>query len=219
MHGAISTTKEISRQAMQRLPYYLQYLKKLEKEGEEVISSPAIAQKFGFKEIQVRKDLALVSSVSGKPRIGFSISDLISDMEEVLGYNEKNNTVLVGAGSLGTALMGYKGFDYYGIEIVAAFDSNPLKIGQTICGRLVLPIEEISSYCSEHDIHIGIITVPAENAQEVADRLIKGNIQAIWNFAPIYLSTPSSILVQNENMAASLAILSKHLKEKKQRRA
>ena len=219
MHGAIPTTKEISRQAMQRLPYYLQYLKKLEKEGEEVISSPAIAQKFGFKEIQVRKDLALVSSVSGKPRIGFSLSDLISDMEEVLGYNEKNKTVLVGAGSLGTALMGYKGFDYYGIEIVAAFDSNPLKIGQTISGKLVHPIDEISSYCSENDIHIGIITVPAENAQEAADRLIKGNIQAIWNFAPIYLSTPASILVQNESMAASLAILSKHLKEKKPRQA
>jgi redox-sensing transcriptional repressor len=204
----------ISRQAMQRLPYYLQFLKQLESSGEKVVSSPLIAEKFGLKEIQVRKDLAIVSSVSGKPRIGFEISRLIDDMENVLGYNEKNETVLIGVGSLGTALLSYKGFYYYGLNIVAAFDSDPDKVGKTVGGKPVLAISELSDYCRTHQIHIGIITVPAEHAQQVADLLIKGSIQAIWNFAPTYLSTPSSILVQNESMAASLAILSKHLKEK-----
>lgn len=210
----MSSVKEISKQAMQRLPYYLQFLKRLEEKGETVVSSPLIAEKFGLKEIQVRKDLAVVSSVNGKPRIGFEISKLIEDMEEVLGYNEKNETVLIGVGSLGTALLSYKGFNYYGLNIVAAFDSNPDKVGTTVGGKPVLSIDALSGFCKEHGIHIGIITVPLEHAQSVADILINSDIKAIWNFAPTYLTTPSSILVQNESMAASLAILSKHLKEK-----
>lgn len=206
--------KEVSKQAMQRLPYYLQYLQKLEADGVKVISSHLLSEKFNFKEIQVRKDLAAVSSKSGKPRIGFQVSELITDMEDVLGYRTKNETILVGVGSLGTALLSYKGFDYYGLNIIAAFDADPKKAGSVIGGKPVYPIESLMDYCDMNKIHIGIITVPADHAQEVCDLMIKGNIKAIWNFAPIFLSTPPSILVQNENMAASLAMLSKHLKER-----
>jgi len=204
----------ISKQALQRMPYYLQFLKNQQALGCTTISAPTIAAKFNFKEIQVRKDLAAASTVSGKPKIGFQIDALIKDMENVLGYNDKKEAILVGVGSLGQALLGYKGFVYYGITIIGIFDNDPEKIGEVIRGKTVKSCDQISDFCRQHNVHLGVITVPEKQAQVVCDQLVAGNIGAIWNFAPIYLSVPENILVQNENMAASLALLSKHLKEK-----
>jgi len=203
----------ISRQALHRMPYYLQYLKKLQKESVEVVAAPAIAESLNLNEVQVRKDFAAVSTAKGKPKSGFPVNELIGNMENLLGYHDVDSAVLVGAGSLGNALLSYKGFGSYGLDIVAAFDSDDDIIGKEICGKKVLPVDKLSEMCRRLNIHIGIIAVPESQAQTVCDQLVAGGVLAIWNFAPVHLSVPKNILVQNENMAASLAILSKHLKE------
>ena len=115
---------------------------------------------------------------------------------------------------LGRALLGYSGFAEYGLNIVAAFDSDDVLIGTSKSGKPIMHMSRLEEFCKKHKICIGIITVPAEYAQGVCDRLISTGIQAIWNFAPKHLDVPEGILVQSENMAASLALLSKHLSER-----
>ncbi|MFB0919451.1 MAG: redox-sensing transcriptional repressor Rex [Oscillospiraceae bacterium] len=204
----------ISLQAIHRLPYYLQYLKRLKQEGLEAVSASAVAAYFGYSEIQVRKDFSAVSTCPGKPKQGFAIHTLINDIENFLGCRNSNEAVLVGAGSLGRALLSYTGFESYGLKIVAAFDNNKALIGTDVSGKRVFPAERISELSRRLSIHIGIIAVPAEQAQLVCDQLVAGGVQAIWNLAPVHLAVPSQILVQNENMAVSLALLSRHLREK-----
>ena len=206
-------TTNISKQALQRMPYYLQYLKEMRDDGKVDVSAPYLAQRFGMTEIQVRKDLASVSSVQGKPKTGFKISPLIVDIENILGYKHTNKAILVGAGSLGHALMGYKGFEEFGIEIVAAFDANEDKVGETVSGKTVYSMNDLESFCSSNPVQIGIITVPKIAAQRVCNSLVSVGIKAIWNFAQLHLVVPKGILVQNENMAASLALLFKHLND------
>lgn len=204
----------ISTQALQRMPYYLQYLKKLQSEGISIIAAPAIAEVLELNEVQVRKDFASVSTSKGKPKAGFVVSDLIDNMENFLGYRNVNDAVLVGAGSFGKALLSYQGFDSCGMHIVAAFDINEKIVGSEINKKMVFPIGRLSEMCHRLNVHIGIITVPANQAQAVCDQLVSGGILAIWNFAPAHLSAPKDILVKNENMATSLALLSKHLQKK-----
>lgn len=206
----------LSTQAIKRMPYYLQYLKKLHKDGVEVVSAPTVAERLDLKGIQVRKDFAAVSSSKGKPKSGFIVKELIDNIEHILGYNNVDQAVLVGAGLLGKALLSYGGFDSYGLKIVAAFDSDEKIVGSSINEKYVLSADKISDLCRRMKIYIGIITVPVEQAQIVCDQLVAGGVRAIWNFAPIHLSVPKNILVQNENMAASLALLSNHLQEQMQ---
>jgi redox-sensing transcriptional repressor len=214
MNGEKEMPIKISTQALERMPYYLQYLRQLQKEGTAIIASPAIAADLSLSEIQVRKDLAAVSTEKGKPKAGFIIQDLIYNMEDILGYHNVKDAVLVGAGSLGRALLSYKGFDSSGMHIVAAFDIDETIISTELFGKKVLSVNKLSSMCRRLNVHIGIIAVPQDMAQTVCDQLVAGGIQAIWNFAPIHLTAPGEILIRNENMLASLAILSKHLQEK-----
>lgn len=206
--------KTISKQALQRLPFYLNYLKKKQEEGIKNISSPMIAMELDLNEVQVRKDIACVSKRDGRPKTGHNVDLLIDDIETFLGYNNVDRAVIVGAGQLGRALLHYKGFENYGLEIIAAFDSNPALFNQEINGVKVASIDKLEDLVDRLKVHIGIITVPAQYAQEVCDKMIKGGVLAIWNFAPIHLNVPENILVHNENMASSLAVLSRHLKEK-----
>ena len=203
----------VSVQALQRMPYYLQLLKKYKDSGESAIAAKAIATELKLNEVQVRKDLAAISSSKGKPNTGFVIEDLIENMEDYLGYNNLMDAVIVGAGSLGRALISYKGFENYGLNIVSAFDNDPIVIGSNISGKTIRSVSELSDFCKRLRIHIGIIAVPVSVAQQTCDLLLDSGILAIWNFAPVHLATPDNILVQNENMAASLALLSRKLKE------
>ena len=201
--------KKISKSVLKRLPSYLSYLKSLQETDSPYISATALANALGMGEVQVRKDLAMVSD-GGRPKIGYLRESLIDDIEQFLGYDNTTDAVLIGAGKLGQALMGYKGFDEYGLNILAAFDIAP-KIKKTEEGKPVYNLTELAKFCRTHKVLMGIITVPAEGAQCVADQLIAGGIKAIWNFAPTHLDVPPNILVQNENMATSLAVLSVHL--------
>ncbi len=201
--------KKISKSVLKRLPGYLAYLKSMPDTAPPHISATALAGALGMGEVQVRKDLAMVSD-GGRPKIGYLRESLIDDIEQFLGYDNTTDAVLIGAGKLGQALMGYKGFDEYGLNILAAFDVRP-KMEKTEEGKPVYPITELTKFCRTNKVLMGIITVPAEGAQAVADQLIAGGIKAIWNFAPVHLDVPAGILVQNENMATSLAVLSVHL--------
>lgn len=209
--------KELSKAVLKRLPGYLNYLKGLSDENGVYISATALANALGMGEVQVRKDLAAVSS-GGKPKVGYHRESLIDDIEQFLGYDNTHHAVLVGAGKLGLALLGYSGFDAYGLQILAAFDANPA-IEMTDSGKNVYPMDKLDAFCRANKVRMGIITVPAAYAQEVCDQMIAAGIKAIWNFAPTHLDVPEHILVQNENMATSLAVLSMHLqaqmKEKK----
>lgn len=173
------------------------------------ISATALANALGMGEVQVRKDLAMVSD-GGRPKIGYLREALIDDIEQFLGYDNTTDAVLIGAGKLGQALMGYMGFEEYGLNILAAFDRNP-KMEKTDEGKPVYDIAKLEHFCRSHKVLMGIITVPSESAQAVCDQLIACGIKAIWNFAPLHLDVPDNILVQNENMATSLAVLSVHL--------
>jgi len=214
MDGLPDSPVMVSVQALHRMPYYLQYLKEQQKAGVTVIAAPAAAASLDLNEVQVRKDFAAVSKTRGRPKAGFAIAELIFNIEELLGYHNVHDAVLVGAGSLGSALLCYRGFDDCGMHIVAAFDADASLAGTEIGGKKVLPADQLIEMCQRLNIHIGIIAVPVGQAQAVCDQLVAGGVLAIWNFAPVHLSTPGEILVQNENMAASLALLSQHLQEK-----
>ena len=202
--------KEISKSVLKRLPGYLAYLKNMPEDSPPHISATALANALGMGEVQVRKDLALVSD-GGRPKIGYLRESLIEDIEQFLGYDNTTDAVLVGAGRLGCALLGYEGFEEYGLNILAAFDRHPPESGMDESGKPILPMEKLQSFCRAHKVLMGIITVPSAQAQKVADLLIDCGIKAIWNFAPTHLDAPSNILVQNQNMATSLAVLSMHL--------
>jgi len=204
--------KEISKSTLKRLPTYLSHLKGISSENSTYISATALAAALDMGEVQVRKDLALVSN-GGRPKVGYHRESLIRDLEAFLGYTNINDAVLVGAGKLGRALLSYSGFAEYGLNILAAFDSDDVLIGTSKSGKPIMQMSRLEEFCKLNKIRIGIITVPAEYAQEVCDSLIACGIKAIWNFAPKHLDVPSGILVQSENMAASLAVLSKHLSE------
>ena len=201
--------KEISKSVLKRLPGYLAYLKSLPEGTATYISATALANALDMGEVQVRKDLAMVSD-GGRPKIGYPRERLIEDISQFLGYDNTTDAILVGAGKLGQALMGYGGFAEYGLNILAGFDIKPT-LKQTAEGKPIYPMEKMESFCAANQVLMGIITVPAEHAQAVCDQLIKSGIKAIWNFAPVHLDVPQGILVQNQNMATSLAVLSVHL--------
>ena len=207
-----NSTVVISKQALQRLPMYLKYLKSLPKGGALNISATTIAQALELNDVQVRKDLALISA-GGRPKIGYILIDLIQDIEQFLGYGDISSAVLVGAGNLGRALLSYKGFAEYGFDIVAAFDADESVIGTTVSGKQILSGDKLLGLCERMNIRIGIITVPDSEAQAVCDRLVEGGVLAILNFAHVRLKTPDNVLVKYENLASSLAVLSKHLSE------
>ena len=209
--------KKISKSVLKRLPGYLAYLKNLPETAPDHISATALANALGMGEVQVRKDLAMVSD-GGRPKVGYLRESLIEDIEQFLGYDNTTDAVLIGAGKLGQALMDHKGFPEYGLNILAGFDIKPEK-NATDDGCPIYPMEKLESFCHANKVLMGIICVPAPYAQAVCDKLIACGIKAIWTFAPTHLEVPEHILVQYENMATSLAVLSMHLqaqiKEKK----
>ena len=205
--------KSVSVQTISRLPRYLNYLKGLPKGSISNISATMIAEALGLNDVQVRKDLSLVSD-GGRPKIGYAIEELITDIEHFLGYDDTHSAVLVGVGNLGTALLSYGGFAEYGLDIVAAFDVNESLVGCKVNGKQIFPLTKLIDLGKRMQIKIGIITVPNYEAQKVCDMLVESGVQAIWNFAPVHLNAPPEVLIQSENMACSLALLSKHLSEK-----
>lgn len=201
---------------LKRLPRYLNYLKEKRKQGVDRISSTVISTDLGLHSVQVRKDLAYVSDC-GKPRTGFDLNELIYDIEHFLGYGNTREAVLVGVGKLGRTLLAYEGFAGYGLNILAAFDVNEELTDREVEGKYVFPISRLPEMTERLCASIGIITTPPDSAQEICDLLVAGGVQGIWNFAPTHLEVPENIIVQNEDIAASLVLLSNRLSERARR--
>lgn len=208
----VSTFRKAPEPTVRRLPDYYHYLKWLLSTGREVVSCTHIARDLDLDPTQVRKDLA-ATGIRGKPKVGYLVLPLIASIENFLGWNNTNDAFLAGAGSMGTALLGYEGFKQYGLNIVAAFDTDEKKVGEMVHGREILSLEKLPNLAVRMHIQLGVLAVPATAAQEVAELMVEGGIAAIWNFAPVTLDLPEGIIVQNENLAASLAVLSRQLSE------
>ena len=199
--------KLLPKPTLRRLPRYYFYLKSLAKQERVFVSSIDIAEELGMEDTLVRKDLS-TTGFSGKPKVGYSITLLISHIENMLGLKNTKEAVIVGAGNLGRALVSYQGFDDFGLKIVAAFDNDPEKIGSKIGSLCVKDVSLLVESLQELSVHLGIITTPVEAAQEVCDRLVEGGVIAIWNFAPLHLQLPEQMIIHNENLAASLSRVS-----------
>lgn len=205
--------KSVPKPTLLRLPVYLQYLTEKKAEGVEQISATKIGEDLKLYYVQVRKDLASVGA-AGKPKTGYEINSLIDTLINFLDYDNAKDAVIVGAGQLGRTLLGYDGFASYGLNIVAAFDIDPAVVGTSVKGKQIMTIDKMKNLCERLNIHIGIITVPSRSAQCVAELMVKCGIMAIWNFSPVHLDLPDDIIVQDENVAASLAVLSNKLSGK-----
>ena len=202
-------TTKVSKKLLNRLPGYLNHLKALPDESENV-SASSIARALGLGEVQVRKDLAKISH-TGRRRTGRCREQLILDIEKYLDFAAETGTIIVGTGKLGAALLDYDGFDEAGLNVMAGFDLQPVR-EQTEQGKPIYPMTRLETFCKRYEVRIGIIAVPAEFAQDVCDSLLACGVEAIWNFAPVRLRVPDYVIVKNENLALSMTALRMELK-------
>jgi redox-sensing transcriptional repressor len=171
-----------------------------------MVSAAHLAEVLGVHHTQVRRDLAFAGCV-GRPKTGHRVADLLAAIEAFLGWNNASEAFLVGAGSLGTALLNYRGFSRAGARIVAAFDRDPAKVGTPIGDTPVLALDRLPGLAERMHIQVGILTVPAEAAQATADLMVAAGIRAIWNFAPTTLAVPEPVIVENLELFNSFALL------------
>jgi len=190
---------------LRRLPCYLAYLKLEHGKGSNYVSSTLIARYNGVDPTQVTKDLAY-TGISGKTRVGYKVEPLIETLESFLGFRVMDKAYLFGAGSLGTALLHDHGLAQYGLEIVAAFDTNPAVTGKKIGNVSIYNIDNFLGRKNK-EIKIGILTVPVENAQEATDMMVQNGIRAVWNFTPVRIAVPDTVIVQNTSLYAHLAVM------------
>jgi len=207
----------ISEATLKRLPVYFHYLNDCLDLGEKTMSCSKLSERFGFTPIQIRKDFESIGAV-GRPRVGYDTKALIEVISSTLGYDNTKEAFLVGAGNLGKALLGYNGFEKYGLKIIAAFDKDEEVVGGTVAGKPIMHLDRFAEMTKRMHIQIGIIAVPFEKTQEVANMMSKAGIKAIWNFAPVHIEVPDDMIIENVNMAASLAVLSNKLHNKERDR-
>lgn len=198
---------------IKRFPSYLRLLRQYLEEGKEMVSATTLAEELGLKPIQVRKDISC-TGIEGKPKVGFIITYLIEAIVHTLGWDNATDAVLIGAGHLGSALARYEGFESYGLKIVAAFDIDKDKCGTKLGEVPVFPLESLKAYIKENHVNIGVVAVPAIQAQGIAELLVDCGIVAIWNFAPKDLKLPENVVVQRTDLATSFAVLSAKVKRK-----
>jgi len=189
------------------LSIYYHLLQAMTLTGVANVSCTQIAAALSLDPTQVRKDIE-VTGMAGKPKVGYPLTALVRWIETFLGLNNTNEAVLVGVGSLGSALLGYDKFRRLGFDLVAAFDTDPQKAGHMIAGREVFRLDRLVDIVRRRKILLGVIATPSAAAQTIADQMMEGGIRAIWNFAPIHLKVPPTTILQNEDLYHSLASLS-----------
>lgn len=198
--------KKIPKSVIERIPLYLTYLKKIESQNVKLVSSKSIAEELELGEIQVRKDLNLISG-NGKPKLGHNTIELINDIEQLIFKNKQINVVIIGAGKIGEALAKYQGFEQNGFKVVAIFDNDINKIGKPIGNLRVSKIDDLNTWFSTCQADIGIITVPSNHAQEICDRLLECKIKGILNFTNQKLNTKNLAYVHNVDITSFLTML------------
>lgn len=189
-----------------RVSLYLRQLETFQRQGQDTISSSQLGSALGINDAQVRKDLAFFGQF-GYPGIGYRIGELIPAIRRILGIDHVWPTAMIGLGNLGRALLKYRGFRGRGFQIAALFDNDPKKVGQTHAGLVVHSLDELPKIASESGIRLAILTVPAEAAQWVADRIVESGIHGILNFAPTTLVVPEDVSI----LAVDLSIQLEHL--------
>lgn len=181
-------------------------------QGDKYVTSDQIANYFGIHPTQVRKDLAFTGLI-GKPKVGHVLQEALESVRNFLGWDTNSKAFIVGAGNLGSAIIGYGGFDVTGVSIVAAFDTDPDKIGHVINGIEVFPMRKFTDMALKMGVKIGIITCAAEAAEAVANTMVVSGITAIWNFTPVKPYVPENVIMEQTELYSSLAILSRRIKE------
>lgn len=195
---------------VQRLPTYLRLVREMRRHGREVVSSARLGELLKLDPVQVRKDFSSLGLI-GRPKIGFRTEELVEAIERHLNWNRVSYAVLAGAGHLGQALLGYQGFAHHGLEIRAAFDIDPRRVGREINGIPIHPMEDLEARLPSLAARMAILTVSPEAAQEVAQRLARAGIEGIWNFTGATLNLPEGVIVQDQDIAIGLAVLSSRL--------
>lgn len=197
---------------LERLAIYLRVLLDAHESGVQTLSSQEIEQHSGINAAQFRKDLSYFGEF-GKPGVGYSVESLIERIEQILRLDEEQPILLVGAGNLGSALVGYPNFRAHRMRIAAVFDNNFVKIGRPFGDLIIEDIARICEVNAQIGARLGIIAVPAHTAQEVADALVAAGVTGILNFAPTILRTPPHVHVRNVSFLQELAVLSYHAAE------
>jgi len=196
--------------------YYRFLAERTAKESFQTVTSAQIAEVLDIDPTQVRKDLGAIG-LQGMGRVGFDVCEVCRSIRVVLGFDQKYQAVLIGAGHLGGALLAYSGFAAgfarYGLDIVAVFDNDKSKIGGKIAELTVKPMKEIKPLIKRRSIRLAILTTPAEVSQGLTDRLVTAGVKAIWNFSPTQLSVPEDVLVRNEHISVGLSEIAYHLKQ------
>ena len=201
--------------AIRRMPTYLHKLLKMQAEGKVSVSSTELAEYMKIELIVVRKDISL-TGISGQRRVGYDVNELIRYIKNYLGWQDTISAVLIGAGALGAALLGYDDFSHYGFHLSSVFDSDPAKIGTVIRGRKVCDIKDFRKLVSKNMPDIAVICVSGSAAQDVADLVVSAGVRYIWNFANVSLRVPAGVIVQREVIAGGLAMLAVKMKQDRQ---
>jgi redox-sensing transcriptional repressor len=196
-----------------RLPLYLRALTRLQQEGRDVTSSHELGHKLGISSAQIRKDLSHFGGF-GKQGTGYQVEYLVNKLRQVMKVNQEWRVALVGAGHLGSAISQYRGFRDRGFRIEWVFDADPNKIGSNIGEFVVLPLDDLQTVIRENGVQIAMLAVPAEHAQEVADKMIEAGVRAILNYAPININVPDHVMVQYIDPVTHLQHMTYYLEQK-----
>jgi redox-sensing transcriptional repressor len=202
----VTRIEKVPEPTLRRLPWYLSVCRLLKQQGEQYVSSTRLSKETNIVASQIAKDLSCVNIV-GRTRVGYEIDNLLSVLEDFLGFTRVHKAFIFGAGRLGSALLNDKGLRQFGLEVVAAFDTNPRVVGNNVAGIPVFHINELEAKMKRYDVRIGILTVPIDRAQEVADKMVVWGIKAIWNFTPLRIRVTDDIVVQNTSLYAHLSLM------------
>jgi redox-sensing transcriptional repressor len=217
MAGQPASERRRLKTLQNRLPLYYRLCEQLLGEGEATILVKDLASAIGIEVDQLLQDFVVLGLDPGKEG-KVTIAQVHDVAEHLLGLRPVNTAVLVGMGRLGSAIASYEGFGPFGMRIVAVFDHDPKKIGHFVGGHRILPMEQLEDVLAIFQIQLAVLTVAPESAQDVANRLARAGVQAIWNFAPVQLDLPEEVVVRNEDLAAALAQLCSDLKEANRRK-
>ncbi len=202
----LTKIEKVPEPTLRRLPWYLSVCRLLKQRGEQFVSSTRLSKETSIVASQIAKDLSCMNII-GRTRVGYEIDNLLEVLEDFLGFNNMHKAFLFGAGKLGSALLNDTGLKQFGLEVVAAFDTSPKVVGHSVAGIPVYHINELESKIKKYNVQIGVLTVPIERAQEVADKMIVWGIKAIWNFTPLRIRVPENIVVQNTSLYAHLSLM------------
>lgn len=199
--------KEISQAVISRLPRYYRYLGELLEDGVERISSNDLSIRMKVTASQIRQDLNNFGGF-GQQGYGYNVKYLYTEIAKILGIDRQHNIIIIGAGNLGQAIANYANFEKRGFIIKGMFDINPRLIGLVVRGIEIRGVEDLENFIVEHEVQIAALTIPKTKAPEIADRLVKAGIKAIWNFAHVDLVVPDDVVVENVHLSESLMRLS-----------